>query len=511
MKTPHLPPSIQFLMQARAYPHPVPEPVELIQTHISYIFLAGDFAYKVKKAVDFGFLNYSTLELRRHFCHEELRLNQETTPELYLDVVPIVLGKDGLQLGGAGEAVEYAVKMHRFPQECLLGEVLARGELAPERVAELGDLVANFHARAATSSEIAKFGEIPRLRAAIEENYYTSLPYIGTLQTQQQYDETKGFTDNFFIERASLLRERKRGGFIRSCHGDLHLGNICDWRDRLFLFDRIEFNEAFRYVDVMYDVAFTVMDLEARNRLDLANIFLNTYLEASGDWAGATVLPLYLCRQAYVRAKVNSLRWSDARGRDRDAASEAARQYYHLAWEYAQLRQGRLFVMSGFSGSGKTTVARALARKWGAIHIRSDAVRKHLGNIPLEARGDRELYSPAMSDRTYDRLLSLGFDLARQGFSVILDAKFERRFWREAAVEGARARGFPVRIFYCSAPLPVLQDRLAYRQDDISDATPELLERQLASVEGFGEIDRPFVTTIATDRDWHKQLLALRL
>lgn len=511
MKTHPLPHSVRFLLEARAYPHPVSEPVESIQTHISYVLLAGDFAYKIKKAVDFGFLDYSTLELRRYFCYEELRLNREIAPELYLDVVPIVLGRDGLQLGGDGEAVEYAVKMRRFPQDCLLEEMLARDALQPELVAELGRLVANFHAGAASNDEIRQFGEIGRLQAAIAENYHSSLPYIGTHQTQLQYRETRAFTDNFFSERASLLRQRQQGGFIRECHGDLHLGNICHWHDRLYLFDRIEFNKAFRYVDVMYDVAFAVMDLEARERLDLANVFLNTYLEASGDWAGAAVLPLYLCRQAYVRAKVNSLRWSGTAGNEGEAAAAAARRYYHLAWEYARPRQGQLFIMSGFSGSGKTTVARELARQRGAIHIRSDALRKHLGNVPLETRGNGDLYSAEMSERTYDRLLSLGFELARQGFAVILDAKFERRSWREAAVEGARARGLPVRIFYCSAPLPVLQDRLTSRQGDISDATPALLEQQLAAVEGFGEIDKPFVTTIATDRDWHKQLLALQI
>ncbi|MEO0946724.1 MAG: AAA family ATPase [Cyanobacteria bacterium J06641_5] len=510
-----LPPAVRLLLQAETYPHPVSEPVELIQTHISYVLLAGEFAYKIKKAVDFGFLDYSTLELRRHFCYEELRLNREVAPELYLDVVPIVLEKGSLTLGGTGEAVEYAVKMRRFPQSCLLGALFAQAGLPLDLIVTLGHLVADFHAKAATSDAIAKFGEIARVRAAFEDNYRQSQPYIGTLQTLQQYKETQAFTDLFFDERANLLRQRQQNGFVRECHGDLHLGNICYWRDRLYLFDRIEFNEAFRYVDVMYDVAFTVMDLQARERPDLANIFLNTYLEASGDWAGAAVLPLYLCRQAYVRAKVNSLSWDSPTlsQPEREAAATAARRYYRLAWEYAQHSQatGQLFVMSGFSGSGKTTVARELARQRGAIHIRSDAIRKHLGTVPLDAPGGSDLYTPEMTERTYEQLLSLGFDLARQGFSAILDAKFERRSWREAAVEGARARGLPVRIFYCSAPLPVLQARLAQRTGDISDATPELLAQQLAVAEGFGEIDKPFVTTIATDRDWRKQLSALRL
>ena len=516
MEAHRLPPAVRLLLQPQAYPHPVPEAVELIQTHISYVLLAGEFAYKVKKAVDFGFLDYSTLELRRHFCYEELRLNRAVSPELYLDVVPIVLGSSGLALGGAGEAVEYAVKMRRFPQSCLLGALFAREEgISIDLIVALGRLVADFHATAVTNDTIARFGEIARVRAAFEENYRQSQPYIGTLQTPQQYEDTKAFTDLFFVERASLLRQRKQEGFIRECHGDLHLGNICYWRDRLYLFDRIEFNEAFRFVDVMYDLAFTVMDLQARERPGLANIFLNTYLEAGGDWAGTAVLPLYLCRQAYVRAKVNSLSWDSTTlsKPEREAAAAAARRYYRLAWEYAQLSQdrGRLLIMSGFSGSGKTTVARELARQWDAVHIRSDAVRKHLGGVPLDESGGSDLYTPKMTEQTYDRLLSLGFELARQGFTVILDAKFERRFWREAAVEGARARGLPIRIFYCSAPLSVLQGRLAQRVGDISDATPDLLERQLAAAEGFGTIERPFVTTIATDRDWRKQLSALRL
>jgi uncharacterized protein len=314
-------------------------------------------------------------------------------------------------------------------------------------------------------------------------------------------------------EHPELFTSRVTGGFIRECHGDLHLRNICQWHNKILLFDCIEFNEPFRFVDTMYDVAFTVMDLEARGRKDLANRFLNTYAEQTGDWPGLQVLPLYLSRQAYVRAKVTSFLLDDPLipNTDRDAAATTAAAYYHQAWAYTRSRQGKLIMMSGLSGSGKSTLGKKIATAIGAIHLRSDAVRKHLGGIPLLAKGDASLYTPAMTARTYDRVLELGHKLTERGFSVILDAKYDRYSLRAAVVNFAQAQGIPLQILHCTAPDAVLRDRLQQRTGDIADATVDLLTSQQAAWEDFTPAERVYVTTVDSTQDVSQLLAKLDL
>src|SRR4028118_247677 len=354
-----VPPLIQQMLQPGFYPHGVTEPVHLIQTHASFVLLTGDYTYKIKKPVNFGFLDYSTLAKRQHFCTQELLMNQRTAPEIYLEVLPIIQTGDSFQLRSnlpaitsAEIAVEYVLKMREFPQDSLLLSLLERGLLTEQIMADLGREVANFHSTVISNSYIRRFGEVSQIRTAIDNNYRISEKYIGGPQTQTQYQETKDYTDAFFAENQELFTLRIANNKIRECHGDLHLRNIAFWQDKILLFDCIEFNEPFRFVDVMYDVAFTVMDLEARQRSDLGNAFLNTYVEQTGDWEGLQVLPLYLSRQAYVRAKVTSFLLDDPSVPD-DVKQEAmltAAQYYQLAWEYmrspsvdaASSQQGRL-------------------------------------------------------------------------------------------------------------------------------------------------------------------------
>lgn len=504
-----LAPLIKQMQKPDFYPHPVREPIQLRQTHASFVLLTGDYAYKLKKSVNFGFLDFSTLAKRRHFLNEELRMNQAIAPDIYLEVLPITQAGDKFILGGMGEPREYVLKMNQFPQENLLIEMFERGTLTEAILEELGKVVAQFHTQTIANDYIRSFGEVEKIKAAIDENYNQSQKYIGIAQTQKQYQETKQFTDTFFSEKKDLFKQRQDNDKIRECHGDLHLKNICFWHNKIQLFDRIEFNESFRFVDVMYDVAFTVMDLDVRKRKDFSNIFLNTYLEQTGDWEGLQVLPLYLSRQAYVRAKVNSLLIDDPAisEEDKQVAIQTAADYYRLAWEYTKTSKGQLILMSGLSGSGKTTVAKQLAKQINAIHLRSDAVRKHLAGISLSQRGPDELYTPQMSQKTYDRLLELAKMLVRQGFSVILDAKYDRQKWRESAIASARSNSIPLRIVYCSAPIEVLRDRISQRTKDISDATPDLLVHQQATAEPFSEQEQAYVTTIDTsDPDWISQL-----
>ncbi|MEG4203822.1 AAA family ATPase [Microcoleus sp. Pol7_A1] len=510
-----LPPLIQQMLQPGFYPHGVTEPVQLIQTHASFILLTGYYTYKIKKPVNFGFFDYSTLDKRQHFCTQELRMNRRTAPEIYLEVLPVIQSGDSFQLGSnlpainsAKIAVEYVLKMREFPQDSLLLSLLENGMLTEQIMADLGREVAKFHSTTISNSYIRTFGEVNQIRIAIDNNYLISQKYIGGPQTQVQFQETKDYTDEFFEKNQELFNRRIANNKIRECHGDLHLRNIALWQDKILLFDCIEFNEDFRFVDVMYDVAFTVMDLESRGRRDLGNAFLNTYIEQTGDWKGLQLLPLYLSRQAYVRAKVTSLMLDDAAISTAQKAeiSQTAADYYKLAWQYTQPRRGKLTLMSGLSGSGKSTAARYLARRTGAIHIRSDAVRKHLGGISLNERGGQDLYSDEMTAQTYGRLLELGIILADRGWDVILDAKFDRQNLRTDAINQAQSRGLPLQIIYCTAPIEVLRERLQQRRGDIADATAELLSSQQAAFEPFTEKEQISVNIVDTAQDLEVQL-----
>jgi aminoglycoside phosphotransferase family enzyme/predicted kinase len=503
-----LPVLIEQMLQPGFYPHLVTEPIQLLQTHGSYVLLTGDYVYKIKKPVNFGFLDYSTLAKRQHFCQEELRLNQRGAGELYLEVLPVTLTGEKYHFGETGEVVEYVLKMRQFPQEALFSSLFEQGKLNEQLLEDLGRVVAQYHAKAEINDHIRSFGEVAQIRVAFDENYQQTEKYIGKAQTQIQLEETKAYTDRFFSECAELFQSRIANNFVRECHGDLHLRNIALWQDKILLFDCIEFNEPFRFVDVMYDVAFTVMDLEARGIKDLANVFLNSYLEETGDWEGVQILPLYLSRQAYVRAKVTSFLLDDPSvpATVKEEAAKTAAGYYQQAWEYTKPRQGRLILMSGLSGSGKSTTARYLARRFNGIHLRSDAVRKHLAGIPLLERGGAEIYTKEMTQKTYDRLLALGITLAQEGWTVILDAKYDRQNFRQEAIVQATKHQLPLQIIQCTAPLEVLEQRLVNRRGDIADATADLLASQLKQAEPFTEKEQPFVKILDTTQSYQAQL-----
>ncbi|MDJ0568014.1 MAG: AAA family ATPase [Pleurocapsa sp. MO_192.B19] len=497
------------MQQPGFYPHAVVEEIELVQTHASYVFLTGNYAYKLKKNVNFGFLDYSTLAKRKYFLAMELQLNKKIAPELYLEVIPISDCHNNFVLGNSDNIVEYTLKMLQFPQKNLFSSLLEAGKLSSHHLVELGKIVAQFHNRAETNNYINNFGTVDNIRAAFEENYQQSQKYIDIVQTREQFEATKAYTDAFFSDRQDLFRTRVKERKIKECHGDLHLKNICLWQNKIQLFDRIEFNESFRFVDTMYDVAFIVMDLSARKQLDLANAFLNSYLEYTGDWLGLLVLPLYLSRQAYVRAKVNSFLLEDLQisEADKREAKKIASDYYRQAYQYTQSKCGSLILMSGLSGSGKSTVARHIAINEGAIQIRSDAVRKHLAGIPLDESGPDSIYSAQMTQKTYDRLLELGITLAKTGYTVILDAKYDRLALRQPAISGAEDNNIPLKIIQCTAPQAVLCDRLNKRQNDISDATADLIASQQKDAEAFTTAEQAYLTTVDTSQsNWQEKL-----
>lgn len=503
---------IEQMQKLSFYPHSVTKPIEIIHTHASIIFLTGKYVYKLKKPVNFGFLDYSTLAKRKYFLEEELRLNQKTSPQLYLAVIPIVNRNNNLSLEGVGNIVEHTLQMYQFPQENLFANLLADNKLSNNRLIELGKVVADFHHTADTNEHISSFGTVASIREAIEQNYLQSQKYLDVVQTQGQLEATKAYTDYFLNERKDLFNTRIQQHKIRECHGDLHLKNICLWQNKIQLFDRIEFNESFRFVDTFYDIAFIVMDLDAQFKPDLANAFLNSYLEYTGDWTGLLLLPFYLSRQAYVRAKVNSFLLDDLEVGTaiKEQAKKTACDYYQQAYQYTQAKSGNLILMSGLSGSGKSTVARYLAKKQGAIHLRSDAVRKHLAGVSIDelSRDKDYLYSTEMTQKTYNRLLELGLLLAKEGFTVILDAKYDQLIHRQTAISQANNQGIPLKIVQCHAPLSVLCDRLNKRQGDISDATADMISSQQANAEAITAVEQAYVTTLDTSLvNWPEQIV----
>ncbi|CAN1213268.1 gluconokinase [Tumidithrix helvetica PCC 7403] len=492
-----LPILIEQMLSADFYDHEVTEPIVLMQTHISFVLLTGKYAYKIKKPMNFGFLDFSTLQKRHYFCQEEIRLNRRLAPELYLGVLGIV-EKDGKFAFASGdsqeraeiEPVEYAIQMPQFSQDNLLIELFEAGKLTLENVVDIGKQLATFHAHAATSDRIASFGTMSAVRTVAEDNYQHTQKYIGIAQTQDQFDRTRAYTEKFFTEHEDLFRDRIAQGKVKECHGDLHLKNICLYNGKIQIFDCIEFNEPFRNSDVVYDAAFLFMDLQFRGRPDLANAFLNTYLESTGDYAAAQLLPLYCSMRAYIRAKVTSFLLDDPNipADVKQNAKQEASAYYQLAYEYTQPQQGKLLLVSGLSGSGKSTTAKALAQKLGAIHLRSDAVRKHIAGIDLMERGGQGLYTPEMTQKTYTKLCELGILLAKEGFTVILDAKYDRLALRAQVLKAAVQAQIPCQMIYCTAPVEILEQRLRDRTSsnrDIADATVDLLVSQKASFEDF--------------------------
>lgn len=487
------------MLRRSFYPHPVGE-ISLLQTHASFVVLTGDFVYKVKKPVDFGFLDFSTLERRKHFTQEELRINRRFAPEVYLEVLPIETAAQGFALGARLEApavVEVCLKMRQFSQAGLLNRRLAAGTVTLDEVEALALRVAAIHRAAPAHTEVE--GQA-RVRKVVDGNYAAAAPFLDDLFARGDFERIRAVTDRFFAEKGGVFDMRAKAGWFRECHGDMHAGNVATIDGVLAPFDAIEFSDTYRIIDVLADMAFLVMDLEAFGRADLANRFLNVYLEQMGAWDGAEALAIYLGYRAFVRAKISALTSADANVQPaaRDHCREWAVRYFSLATRYAdRLGEGAgrgLTIMHGHSGSGKSTVARRLAVESGALHIRSDAVRKHLAGRPLVGRDEAnklgEVYSADMNARTYDRMLALAEIGLRAGFPVILDGRYPLRRQRDAARALAARLGAPFRIEPCEAPRDELVRRLNARAGDISDAGAELIDRQVAEAEPLGDDER---------------------
>lgn len=484
-----LPPLVRAMLNPALYPDPAPK-VELVQTHISFVFLAGDFVYKVKKPVDFGFLDFTTLERRHHFCQREVELNRRLAPDIYLGVVPITCDGDRFAIDGPGQVVEYAVKMRRLPQERMMDEMLARGVVTAAMVERLARLLADFHARAEHGDEVSAYGDLPAIVQNTEENFDQTEKYIGVSITQDAYDAIAAYTRRFIAENGALFAKRRAQGRIRDCHGDLHSAHIC-LDDGIYIYDCIEFNERFRCSDVAVEVAFLAMDLDYHGCSELSDAFVAAYVAESGDAELYPLLNFYKCYRAYVRGKVISFLLDDpampAPERERVIVA-IARRYFDLAYGYSL--SPALIIMSGLPGTGKSTVAQALGQRLSFPIFSSDAMRKELAGIPPTEHHfeplDRGIYSPDFTQRTYQALLDAARPLLAQGRSAILDASYRRADARRQAQALAQEMGAKLFAVECVLDEETVRERLAQRLAEegvISDGRWEIYVAHQADFE----------------------------
>jgi len=488
-------PLIEAMMRPDFYPHAV-DRVEMVQTHISWVFLTGPFAYKVKKPVDFGFVDFTTLERRRFFCEQELILNRRLAPELYLEVLPIGRNGGAYRLGGKAGIEEYCLKMVQFSQDDLLDRRLEHANFDPAWMDQLAADVSTFHATAETGPAIQAFGAPHFLRDHIEANFSVAREHLGEVISDQRLSSLRELTGTFLRHHSRRLEKRQREGRIRACHGDLHLKNIALYHEKPKVFDCIEFNDEFRMIDTMNDVAFLIMDCDARNRPDLGLRFLSRYLEYSGDYGGLMLLPLYLSYRAGVRGKVACLLSKDegiAPEARAQQLAEAAR-YFSLAESYMLPKHPRLFAVGGLSGSGKSRLALLGCGAERAVVIRSDATRKRLAG----RLSDLPLYGREMNARTYASMLKAAKLALAAGFSVILDATFQRREDRDRVRRLGESAGTGSRLFWLDVDEATLRQHIRRRVrkgTDVSDADLRVLEMQLEHYQRPDEADIRFLSS----------------
>lgn len=489
--TADLPDFIQALQRAEAWPHPV-SAVELMETHISWVFLTGKYAYKIKKPVDFGFLDFSSLTKRLHFCREEVRLNRRLAPQIYLDVVPLCGRPERPQIGGDGEVFEYAVRMRQFEVRQGFDHLLESGRLTAAHMDKTAAMLAQFQAGAEIAGPGSLYGTTTAVLEPIEENflqigqYLQSLDSASPLHSQLVY--LKQWSLARFHELESVISERHDRGFIREGHGDLHLRNIVDWNDQVIPFDCIEFNPNLRWIDVLSELAFLLMDLDDHQQEHLSRRLLNAWLEHTGDYAGLQLLRFYQVYRAIVRAKVAGLRLLQSEN-ERATEERDFSNYLALATGFTRVQPARLIITHGLSGSGKTWLSQRLLEAAPFIRLRSDVERKRLFGLKQTDRYGAEesgIYLPAASEKTYAHLLDTAAKILNWGYSVVVDAAFLKFRQRELFAQLARQMQLPFSIVHCEVDEAVSRQRLLQRKranNDASDADIDVFEQQMLELE----------------------------
>jgi hypothetical protein len=492
---------VEKLKDPALFDHPV-SGFQVLETHSSVVLLTGPIAYKFKRAVHFGFLDYHTLELRHEACLRELAINRRYAPELYMAVVPVYGTAECPAFEPSGDVLEYAIKMRQFDQAQLLAVQAETGKLSPAVADAIATQMAGLHNHAAKAAMDSDVGSAACVRRWMLENFTAMTEVVTDKVMRTRLDAMRAWTELRLVQAAPLLEQRKRDGFVRDCHGDLHLGNMILQEDKVFFFDAIEFNEELRWIDVQSELAFVLMDLEDRGLPRLANTLLNRYLSLTGDYAGVALLPMFWVYRAMVRAKVGLLQAA--------GAGSALRHLDHLLTlcsVYVHPQGPGMIILHGLSGSGKSWLATRVAAALRAIQLRSDVERKRMhgaasGAQPQALPGEG-LYAPAAGERTYARLLALSESLLDSGFAVVVDAAFLKAAQRAPFSALAKSKDIPMVLLVLELPATELRRRIAMRRQrneslspenrDPSDADERVLEFQMRIREVPGATEAPMV------------------
>jgi aminoglycoside phosphotransferase family enzyme/predicted kinase len=478
--------------------------VKLLQTHISYVALTGTYAYKVKKPVNFGFLDFSTLDKRKYYCEEELRLNRRLSPDIYLDVIPITQIGNTLELNGNGTIVEYALKMKEFPQKYIMTNKLKKEKITEETIDHLCAILVDFYSAQDRSEEITKYGELQVVKQNIDENFEQVKPMIDITIPRETFTSIQRAAAEFFEKEKDVFTRRMNDGRIADCHGDLHSGNIVVNDDTIHIFDCIEFNDRFRFCDVASDLAFLAMDLDYLNHPHLSSYLIQRYVERSGDTGVYSVLNFYKSYRAFVRGKVQGFQLNDPHIdiQTKTAIVDAVKKYFELSQYYATLfsvqvhqKTPLMFLVCGLSGTGKSTIARKIAVDYRATQINTDVVRKELAGInQFEQHHDQYdtgLYDPKNIEQTYTQVMERAEAEIQKGKNVVLDATFQKKNYREMARNLAITHHASFFIVHCVCPDRVVKKRLMDRvkKKSVSDGRWEIYLTQKNHFEPFDPQD----------------------
>ena len=480
---------ITALQDAKLYDHEVKN-FSVLETHCSWVILAGYYAYKIKKPVDFGFLNYTSLAKRKHYCEEEMKRNQLLAKQIYLNIVPVYGTVDKPNFNGRGDVIEYAVKMHQFPQENLLSNVQKQGRLTGEIIDKLATRLAHFHATTNAVPQSSIIGNSEHTHQQIRDNFTQTLPLLENEADQQELQQLSNDVKILYQKVKPVIDRRKASGFVKQCHGDVHLNNIVLLNNEPIIFDCIDFNDDFCWTDTMADLGFITMDLDEFGETHFSWRLLNHYLQISGDYDGLQVLPYFQSYRAMVRAKVAMISLANT------TAPEKRAEYYRrykgcvaLAKAYLQPKKAKLLLTCGVSASGKSTLAQQLSNALNLVTLASDRERKRQANITLQddcsAPVSTELYSQQQTEQTYGTLLKLSKTILAAGCSLIVDATFREYKHRQTFARLAQQINVPFIILYCHAKEKQLRRRLSLRQQQaqsISDATQEVLTLSLIHI-----------------------------
>lgn len=478
------------LQNADLYDHPVNNFTQ-IETHCSYVLLTGHFAYKIKKAVDFGFLNYNDLKKRKHFCEEELARNQAMAADIYLEVVPIYGSTEHPTFIPQGEPIEYAVKMHEFSQENLLSKLQLNNKLTESMILRLAENLAKFHLQAKHVALDSPIGTAPHAQQQTIDNFTQTIPLLNNEEDIAELTQLQQQVEQLYQRIEPIITRRKQQGFVRQCHGDVHLNNIVLINDNPIIFDCIDFNNDFCWTDTIADLAFITMDLDEFEEHDLSMILLNRYLEITGDYDGLSLLPYFQSYRAMVRAKVAIFTLINAESAE--IKQEQYQRYQgcvHLAKQYLQPKPRRLIITSGVSASGKSTLAKQLQQNIDVICLSSDRERKRLANIALEQDCTAPVLTGIYQDRhttnTYKTLEKLSEAIINANYSVLVDATFRDNKHRQQFAQLAEKLHAPFIVLYCYASEIQLRNWLEQRRtanSRISEATQDVLSMQLEHFE----------------------------